>query len=1087
MRNIIHRILGTKDGASAGTALGSLVLSAAAFAVIFGVSGVAWGQTTFNTRNYATEAAMGSNVLVGTTYINHGEGGVLVIQSLTGNTLTVDSDIVTNTSDFPRILSVVAGGSTSSGVTISGNTLNIGAGANAGVIGSGGVGEAYGGLIGVGTVEGNTVNLNLGSVAFDIFGGAVGTGDATGNKAYIYGTSANSAGHGVYGGAVSLSGNVRQNEVFIYGGTIAQRAVGGLTTSGNATENKVTVDGGVFNGVANSDILGARIDTAASGTYSVTDNKVNLISSTLNGAGDIAGAMIHANYNNFTVQDNAVTIGTTLGSGTYNVYGAIVYRSAANGTVTANLVTINGGTISGEIAGAKLDSGRGSASKNIVTIAGTAALGGDVMGAYVYDPNTSGNVRENEVRFQNHTGTVAGEVFGGRTDGGNAEENKVVVTSPSTVFSDKVYGGATAAGNATENTVSITGAASVNGDVYGGSTSAGNATKNIVSITGAASVNGNVYGGNSDTVAGNASENDVTLDGANLASAKIVYGGYSALGSANQNKVRITSSATAVGTVYGGQAAGSSGNAEQNEVYLTGLTAGVGEIFGGSSDGGRAINNKVEINGASLSGNVTVGLVSTGTGDATGNSLKLSGDIGVSTATVSLRGGYSTGSGDYFTNNVLKLERATITGNEFQNIQGFQYYEFLLDATQFGTGYAALKTQNLIYNRGTEDAHVRRVDMMGGSILNVGDEITLIAASSFTANSSNPTDTLAGAHGVLNIYDFEVSKDGTNLVAKVTNVRSNPQSKALTEVPLANLAFLLTAGDFVADKAVAAATQSVYGAQGFTAYGMVGYGKTKYETGSHVDVTGISGQIGVSVGNLAQIGAIAAALFVEFGTGEYESFNEFVGIGSVKGDGDVSYFGAGLLARADLGNPDGSRPYIEASVRFGKSSSDFQTSDFLVTGGRQGKFDLNTNYYGIHAGIGYILDINQAGTTLDASVKYLFAEREGADVNILGDNVRFGDIQSQRIRAGARLNVGYSEMIRPFVGGYFEHEFDGDSEVVVRGTRIPTATISGNTGIGELGLNLISPSMPLEMEVGVQGSGGKREGFAGSVKLNYAF
>ncbi|MDR2788464.1 MAG: hypothetical protein LBD06_08945, partial [Candidatus Accumulibacter sp.] len=56
------------------------------------------------------------------------------------------------------------------------------------------------------------------------------------------------------------------------------------------------------------------------------------------------------------------------------------------------------------------------------------------------------------------------------------------------------------------------------------------------------------------------------------------------------------------------------------------------------------------------------------------------------------------------------------------------------------------------------------------------------------------------------------------------------------------------------------------------------------------------------------------------------------------------------------------------------------------------------------------------------------------------------------------------------------------------GYEITRPDLKGGTGIGEIGLSMKpSPSLPLTIDLGVQGYTGKRDGVTGSFRLNYRF
>jgi hypothetical protein len=325
------------------------------------------------------------------------------------------------------------------------------------------------------------------------------------------------------------------------------------------------------------------------------------------------------------------------------------------------------------------------------------------------------------------------------------------------------------------------------------------------------------------------------------------------------------------------------------------------------------------------------------------------------------------------------------------------------------------------------------------------------------------------------------------LKAQIVNARINPRSASLSQIPIADIAFVNEGGNMISDYAIGAARTSLIGQQGYAAYGTLGYSKYRYSTGSHIDVKGLSGQIGVSAGTDTGTSNIVAAMFFEFGKGQYDTYNSFEGIPTFHGDGDVSYVGGGILARFDFGSELSNRPYVEGSARIGKSRFDFNSNDFQVSGGQNMLYTFDGRYYGFHAGAGYIVNVDSLGTTFDLSAKFFFTERDSSDFVLDGENVHLEKTQSSRFRTGARVSYAVNDTIKPYAGGYFEYEFDGESVVTVRNHTLKTSSIKGASGMGEIGVILNSLNSPIQFEFCIQGSGGKRDGLGGTMSLSYAF
>jgi outer membrane autotransporter protein len=344
--------------------------------------------------------------------------------------------------------------------------------------------------------------------------------------------------------------------------------------------------------------------------------------------------------------------------------------------------------------------------------------------------------------------------------------------------------------------------------------------------------------------------------------------------------------------------------------------------------------------------------------------------------------------------------------------------------------------------------------------------------------------TVSGRTGMSLLYTFTLDDEG---VATVSKVRLNPQTKALAEGQTAGLAFLTQGSDLIAGSGMKAAVSGANAAHGLSAFAAVSGGRSRYDTGSHVDVSGVSLMAGLAFGTDLNPGRLTLGAFFEGGWGSYDSYNSFRSAASVDGDGDTSYVGGGILGRFDSRPLGPGKAYVEASARMGASDTDFSSTDLSDGFGKHARYDLETTYYGLHTGAGYVWQITEAAA-LDLSGKY-FWTRQGSDsMHIAGDPVKFKATDSHRLRAGGRLTLAVTEHVSPYIGAAYEHELDGEADARVYGHRISSPDLSGPTGIGEIGLALLGGEQaPLSLDLGVQGYTGTREGVTGSLRMKLEF
>jgi hypothetical protein len=337
--------------------------------------------------------------------------------------------------------------------------------------------------------------------------------------------------------------------------------------------------------------------------------------------------------------------------------------------------------------------------------------------------------------------------------------------------------------------------------------------------------------------------------------------------------------------------------------------------------------------------------------------------------------------------NTLNL-KAPIKVNGIQN---FQYLNFYLPTTM-GAGGAMLT----ISDGGT--AHIDKSTVNVGingasSPLQVGDTVKLIdaGAGALTGTPTNTTANGKGMQGVTLLYEFGIEVDQANklLLASVTSAPSvNDQSKALSEGFLSGVGLVNQGADLIAGKGMAhalsaAGTPGRKGLTGENSGDSTGFGLgvfaalsggwTRYNTGSHVDMRGLSFMAGLSAGTDLPAGRLTVGAFFEYSNGAYDSYKSFSN-GNVHGKGNLYSIGGGILGRMDFIETGPGNFYTEASFRAGGLHNDY-TSDLRDATGRAADYKSSSPYYGIHAGLGYIWNFSERGS-LDLYGKYFWTRQQ---------------------------------------------------------------------------------------------------------------
>ena len=383
-----------------------------------------------------------------------------------------------------------------------------------------------------------------------------------------------------------------------------------------------------------------------------------------------------------------------------------------------------------------------------------------------------------------------------------------------------------------------------------------------------------------------------------------------------------------------------------------------------------------------------------------------------------------------------------------------------------------------------------------GRALAVGDRVAILYNGNRidTTNLNITTPTVENVQrGVSMTHDLVIQTDATGIYAQVTDTRFNPQTKALSEGHVSGVALTLQGADLAAGKGMDAAEQAARtaradGGRGLAAFGALSGGWSRYNTGSHIDVSGFSLLTGLAWGADSVLGQFTAGIFFEYGSASTGTYNSFSNAASVTGDGSTWYMGAGLLARMDFTDCGPGHIYAEASGRAGALNNSYRNDDLRDADGRRAEFDTSTPYISLHAGLGYIWNLTDA-LSLDLHAKYFWTWQDGADTDLsTGEALHFDAVNSHRLRLGGRLTWAVNEHVSPYVGAAWEHEFDGTARATSLGHSLAAPSLTGDTGIGELGLSWTpSAATPLTIDLSVQGYTGIRQGYTGSLMAKWEF
>ena len=784
-----------------------------------------------------------------------------------------------------------------------------------------------------------------------------------------------------------------------------------------------------------------------------------------------------------SITGNQVTIGTTnggdvplIGTGTgsgeqKNVYGGHYGFSSA--VVDNNHVYIISGQM-GQVYGGYAGS-NGAVTNNKITVTG-GTITDSVIGGYSNGSSATGN------KVDITDGTVKSYVIGGYS---NSYSDSDTVTGNSVTISkgtieDYVKGGY-GIGKVEGNSVTISGG-EVHKIVYGGDSINSTVVGNILTITGGTIGQDDGSGMYTYYVAGGngveaATDNIVIIEKGTVNGS--VTGGAASSGKSTDNKVYI-SGGTVKDVVYGGYSAGNSvGNDDVmgNLIVISGNGEVAKNVYGGfGSTSGAVTGNEVRISGGIISGSVYGGYGQRGA--VTDNSVTISGAPKFGTESVLYGGATTSGT---VSGNILNIHTK---GLEVANVKGFDVYNFYLqNDTQAGNTLLTLTGGNGSDKSTSLDGSTINVGMEGSApALQVGDSVILVK------NENGITgDVTYGKikDGVSIEYEFTTELEGgTALVSRVTRAGISADSKSPVETQLAAVAFINSGADLLAGSGVSSAVTAAGGGNA-EMFGAMSGGSMRYKSGSYADVHGYNLALGVGKAIANKAGQLTFGPFVEYGHGNYTSYLD----SGVRGDGNTKYYGIGMLARQD--NTSG--VYYEGSLRYGRMDADYGSND--MTTGTMGKvhthYDSSSAYYGAHLGIGKVTELDDSAKA-DIYAKLLYTHQRGDSVTLQGQGAReeydFDAVDSTRARVGARVSKAYGERGSGYVGVAYEYEFDGEARAAVKGFSTPSPSIKGSSGLLELGY-ILQPKAANDpaINIGLQGWGGKKQGFTGNVNFVWTF
>ncbi|WP_313971908.1 autotransporter outer membrane beta-barrel domain-containing protein [uncultured Selenomonas sp.] len=579
--------------------------------------------------------------------------------------------------------------------------------------------------------------------------------------------------------------------------------------------------------------------------------------------------------------------------------------------------------------------------------------------------------------------------------------------------------------------------------------------------------------------------NKLTVKGGTLTEA--AYGGLSAKGVVTGNTLVLAGGT--LKNAYGGFVEGA-GDATKNTVEVQKDTQA--QIYGGYAAQGEASGNILNLGAVNIGANVYGG-----SGKKTdGNVINLFG--------TKIKGTVTGGTAADGKANVLAIRAAGTEIGDFKGIQNLKFYlpegakSSMATMLRLGVKDKDIKGLNVDLNLSGAAKTLKREDVF--SLMKVAEGGTLTTDEKIKGE-------VTGTQGVSLDYKFRVQKKGADeLIAAVESVKMKDATKSLAETRTTATDVLGGGMTMIADAGVSAAVQAAASANAnaqveaapmatnkapsakaasaanvqsgaYTAWAAQGGSSMRIHSGSYVDTHGYTLNVGFARKQDGKDSTLTFGPFVEYGRASYDSYLEDAA--GTHGSGKVSYIGAGVLARQDLK----SGLYLEGSVRGGRIKSDYEGN----ISGTSTSYDISNPYYAIHLGVGKETKL-KAGDALETYLKYFFSHQNGTSGKLsTGEDYDFDAVNSHRLRLGARYTHDMGEEGKFYAGLAWEYEFNGEARATYQGMATPSPSLKGGSAMLELGYRFTPKKSRVSYDVNFSGWQGKREGFSGSVGVNWAF
>ena len=866
--------------------------------------------------------------------------------------------------------------------------------------------------------------------------------------------------------AVLIDANRFRKGSVTYDGVHDAKTYGGISYGGHTTEDNAITVTGVAEGKTIKYISGGRTEGSAgdakNNTVRVESTAYKNTVRTAAGTGTIEnvyGGFIGSDKNAGCATGNTVDLS---GGIVKTVYGGY---TRGTGKTTGNTVRFTGGTVTGTIYGG---SDAKDVKENTLVVSGERTAG--QIANFEKLHFDAGMAKANDTLLTLKGGAATAGLNWQKFEASGLDENRLkTLTSP---FTEKLFSlmenakgldFGTTYDKAKEKTV---------GDYeYTIDTDTKGAAAQKVVVRGFRFQNNGdakyetgdnkaAWGGRS-LIGNTVQRNKLTVTGGTLESA---YGGLNAKGNVTGSTLVLAGGT--VKNAYGGFAE-STGNATANIVDVRKDTQAA--ICGGHAAQGEASDNILHLGAVTIGADVCGGVGKKTEGNIINlHGTKIHGTVTGGTAPVA-PGGKA---------NILAIRSAGTEIHDFTGVQNLKFY-----LPEGATSSMATMLKLGVKDKDIRGLHVD-VDFSGAAKrLQQNETFSLmkLAKGGTLTTDEKIAGEITGTQGVSLDYKFSVRKKNTDeIIAAVEETSLKNETKSLVETRAATTDVLGGGMSLLADAGIASAvTAAAANVQtgAYTSWAAQGGSSMRVHSGSYVDTHGYTLNVGFARKQTTKDGVLTFGPFVEYGRASYDSYLEDAA--ATHGDGKVSYVGAGLLARQDKK----SGFYIEGSVRGGRIKSDYAG----IIAKKATSYDISNPYYAIHLGMGKERKL-RAGDSLETYLKYFYSHQSGTSAKLsTGEDYNFDAVNSHRLRLGARYAHDMGENGRFYAGLAWDYEFEGEARATYQGMTTPSPSLKGASAMLELGYRFAPKDSRVSYDLNVSGWQGKREGFTGSVGVNWTF